>query len=942
MNIPRRVRLIPAFSLQFIRPQLLSVLLLPVLVAGAEPLQHPRLFLNPDRLLTIRQGLENPESHFAQAFTTLKTRVDAGDLKQFDVTNTNWNYARSYLAQAAAFCYQVTGEPRYAELAFQTLREVHENPGPDQRLPESGNSALSRATVGLGFALAYDWCHDAWTREQRAYVLGKIQTALVMWEGFSHRNLGQDRKSNWVAVCRGGELLMILGAGLESEMAERARFLRKELRTHIENGYDQIGASQEGSGYMAYGGLFLLPAALADRDAGNSELWDLLVAERHFHKKMMYAGSFASVSEPGVLAGLKMFPASGVGGPNLNDEGFASLVLGIVPEADMPEVLWWYDRHMGRFAVPRDEPRRHYEPRRQGTIWSLIFYPEHVKARDPGKNGEVLVTGDQGRHYFRNRWRDPQDVLVAVHAGTKWLTAAWAQREVGLFSIVAYGTHFFGGPRRERDGMYYSKFLVDGQAGSERDLGEVRRLDTFDRGAYLVIDGGAQYENLGLIDYQRHVFLQYGTAAENNAVMVILDRADAWRNHLHTWNARLGVEERLGNWGITAETGHENGMATFTLRGQSGGTLKGWVLRPADAEIHIEDGRLYFEEKAASSEFLVAMSLEPEAPAPMNILHQGPGGLVFTVGKTKVGYDRGQANLAFHDAVDDLDVRANLPLAVRGLHARTVSDHAVHLQWFRGPLNAETLRVERKQAGADAYEAIAELPPETYTFLADGLHPKTDYRFRVVTETGGTRREDTGTATATTWDPGYAVHVDDFSRRQGANQSLGAWQTRNQDRGWILSGEEGSGRNAKQTEGMMVTSGRSRIHKTNIFFTEEFQADLSGRSAAVEADFQTQGTTEFGLILKLADGRWIRSAGMAHIASKNRWETRRWNIAEIDNWVWVNPDEFSTGGAARPGEKELADIRGLGFWAHWPLNERWARVDQLHLYARNFRRSSKE
>ena len=113
------------------------------------------ILLTPDRLDRIQAGLTDPDSHYAQAFAQLRARVDSRDLDLFNRTATNWNYARSYYAQAAAFVYRVTGDPVYAQWAYEALYDVHNDIDPDGRLPESGapadSAGLSRATVGLGF-----------------------------------------------------------------------------------------------------------------------------------------------------------------------------------------------------------------------------------------------------------------------------------------------------------------------------------------------------------------------------------------------------------------------------------------------------------------------------------------------------------------------------------------------------------------------------------------------------------------------------------------------------------------------------------------------------------------------------------------------------------------------------------------------------------------------
>ncbi|MCD8483872.1 MAG: hypothetical protein LR015_15220 [Verrucomicrobia bacterium] len=312
-----------------------------IFAVSAALAQAPQpILLTPERLARIQNGLNDPQSHYSQAFAQLRAKVDARDLDAFSRTATNWNYSRSYYAQAAAFVYRVTGEPQYAQWAFEALWDVHNDIDPDGRLPESGgatdNAGLSRATVGLGFGLAYNWAYDAWTEEQRTYVLGRVHAALTMWLTYSHPNITQNlRGSNWVAVCRGGELMMILGIGEQSSRATRVNTLINDLRLHLVNGHDVIGSTQEGIGYAGYGGIFLLPAIYAARDAGNNVLWDFVQnTPRKWHMKAMYSGSFMSVPSEGVLQNRRVFHPSGVGGPNTNDEGWASLILESVPAAE--------------------------------------------------------------------------------------------------------------------------------------------------------------------------------------------------------------------------------------------------------------------------------------------------------------------------------------------------------------------------------------------------------------------------------------------------------------------------------------------------------------------------------------------------------------------------------------------------------------------------------
>ena len=59
---------------------------------------------------------------------------------------------------------------------------------------------------------AYDWCYNTWSQDQREYVKDVLKRSLDVWPKYSHSQLQVDRGSNWAAVCRGAELVMLLAS----------------------------------------------------------------------------------------------------------------------------------------------------------------------------------------------------------------------------------------------------------------------------------------------------------------------------------------------------------------------------------------------------------------------------------------------------------------------------------------------------------------------------------------------------------------------------------------------------------------------------------------------------------------------------------------------------------------------------------------------------------
>ncbi len=402
-------------------------------------------------------------------------------------------------------------------------------------MPHEGYG-LSRATVGLGLAYTWDWARDGLSAPQQDWLRARISEALDAWPGYQHANLEAEHQgSNWVSVCRGGELILLLAAGQETARAERYAFLKQSLERHMRN-FDEIGVSQEGIGYTAYGGIFLLRALLALRDVGDESLEE--EAARHqWWKQAMYAGSFSAVAAGPSRAWLM----SGVGGPSIGDEGWASLLMGFVPQPQMPFYLWWYNRHMGPLSPGPEDSR--FDPGRDGQVWAMLLYPPDVAEQDPTRVYPSGITGGAGQVLLRNRWRNQGDVLVSVHADTRHHSHAWDQPETFSIHVLAHGETWLGGPNKLREPQHFSTLLVDGrharETGGAEDNGVMRRVVFFPLGALVQMDGGEQYRQLGVKRVERQVLVHFHPNSQD-LLLSTLDRVESDEPHTYTWQANLG------------------------------------------------------------------------------------------------------------------------------------------------------------------------------------------------------------------------------------------------------------------------------------------------------------------------------------------------------------------------------------------------------------------
>jgi len=561
----------------------------------------PRLLIDANKVAELRRLVTVKGSAHEEMLGQLRRKVETeGGIRGAQ----NENYGRAYQATMAAFLHQITGDVKYCTLAYDALRAVYDGADSETLLPEQGYG-LARATVGSGFAYAYDWCRDAWTAAQSGWVEQRLRAALDAWLSFRHANVEAGHKgSNWVSVCRGGELIELLALRLEHRHAERYQQVKRDLLRHMRN-FDDLGVSQEGIGYTAYGGIFLLRALLALRSVADMELEE--EAARHaWWKQAMYAGVFAD------QGGGRTWLMSGVSNSGIGDEGWASLLFAFVPRTGTPYYKWWYERHLGRLSP--GPPERRFDPRREGPVWAMIYYPADTDERDPSGVFPAAVAGQAGLVFFRNRWKDSDDLLLSFHADSHWHSHAWDQPEALQFNLFAYGTSFAGGPEKTRDAINFSTLLIDGRHVAEKARSTTGKLVSFTptpRGATVVASGGSQYASLGA-EVTRSFAVEFLDG--NRARVSFRDRVESATPRVCTWQMNLGNHASDGGIRFT-----EQGVLN-TPRGR----VQVNVIAPKGARIQPGDP-FRVEAEGASIDLQVELNVDPVAQPALSAGVPGSG-----------------------------------------------------------------------------------------------------------------------------------------------------------------------------------------------------------------------------------------------------------------------------------------------------------------------------
>jgi len=560
--------------------------------------QHPRLLATPELLTALRAEIRKPGTHHRQVYETMKARVDAsypdnaalskayyGPQFQYGLRSLDRfvnpelkadNYAFGYRAREVACLTMLAMTPeeqaKYAELAYKAAMET--------ALPGGAKaSGLAGAMGAQSIALAYDWAYGAWTPQQREAVRKRAIAHLgAMLGGRGEREIGFNKGG----VINGSMLCLMVA--IHEEVNQKAAFEERIgfLKRHMEQAYDAWGISQEGMGYTEYPLSFAIPATYATQRAGDETL-ARTAATRSWWKLLPYASGFGDAAHRALQWGV-----SGAYSPG---QGMASLVLKTVPAEHLPYYLWWYNRCEGMHrpveAVLKFDSHRGLLP------YALLCYPIGVQEKDPtGVLPASYYSELRGFAFFRNRWKDANDIQVTISADAYNAGIGWDNCNTLGLNLLAFNTRFLGQPDKGGGVAAYTTLLVDGKNTAGKASSSLGKPDTHEPakdGGYTIVDGGAVYTGLGCESAKRHLLVKFA-ADKSQAVLSTLDRIKSAGQHTYTWQGNLG--DQNSNDDIVATSGQEAGRPMFLLKGHNNGFVKGWVLHPAEAKVSLVEARV--------------------------------------------------------------------------------------------------------------------------------------------------------------------------------------------------------------------------------------------------------------------------------------------------------------------------------------------------------------
>jgi hypothetical protein len=507
----------------------------------------------PEVIAQVKKLAAVKGSHHEQAIAAIRERVKkplgAAEDEGTPATQTPDAKAQSRRAAELAFLSLFAGDQaECARLAGESALLL------EQALKAPKGSNLSLAALSVAAGEAYDWAYPALPDDKRAALRAGLVKVLDTWPRVARYWKG----SNKQAVERGAEILLILALDEEKNRAARYAKLKEELiKNYFEVEYSNLGVSQEGLAYTEYPSQMYWPAVHSARSCGDEELFR--AACKHASWKLgMYTHNFMPHS--------RKFVQFGVDWSSNFDEGWASGLLPTAPAGQMPYVLWWYDRHMGRSA-PGELVER-FDKDHGGTFLSALLYPGGVEPKDPTGVFPPMIQDDQGRFFFRNRWQDANDIQVTFAADAHDIPCGWDAPIGFAFNLMGYDTRFFGGPCKGAGPGDYSKLMIDAKAGHGKKTGKVIAAEAFKDGGYILADGGDQYAELGCTSARRHFLVKF--LPNNSALIATLDQITCDKSHTIAWQGNIGAgHEEPSSHGVTVDAATQG----FLLKGRANGAF---------------------------------------------------------------------------------------------------------------------------------------------------------------------------------------------------------------------------------------------------------------------------------------------------------------------------------------------------------------------------------
>jgi len=521
-------------------------------------LKHPYLYFSEEDKPELINRIKNePESGDifkkleAEAKMWLAMPVDKNIPEQGKNTRAGWSeadrdgkYGEYYSTNVnnafqLAFLYQMTGEQKYADKAFEFAdafcdlttwtQRAHEFPIIYSRIMPwnvsddqvNFNFDHYNGDAGRLMAAVYDWLYNGLNESQRDRIRGALLEKVVTrvrgdyefhWWATAYR-------CNWCGVCNSG--IGLTGLALLTENPQLTDIVA-ESYNRINSMFNELGVDggwQEGGGYWNY----CVHTSTFFADA----LKRITKGKYNLFKNERLKNNPATFPMYISLPGNKSINFEDSGGGSLI--GSMHLINKLATETDNKEAAWYSSEFLG-----------------DGTdIFDIIWQKPEVKPEPPKSPSKHFRTIDWW--VMRSDFKDPEKVVVAGKAGMND-DPHHGHLDIGHFVVYWQNDYFI--QDKGKEGGYDEKFFDDARweyphasseghnvifVNGEKQIpgklrkqpynyeigGKVLEFNTSEKRDYVLMDPTNAYPKVELNGWRRHVII------EKPEITVVLDEIKA-------------------------------------------------------------------------------------------------------------------------------------------------------------------------------------------------------------------------------------------------------------------------------------------------------------------------------------------------------------------------------------------------------------------------------
>jgi hypothetical protein len=432
-------------------------------------------------------------------------------------------------------------------LAMVRDREFWNNPG---------SKGLTRCAGALTVALAYDACHDVWPDAVRREVSAKLLSAAQGIMKSMGAGANTKLANNWQAVRYAGAGIAALACD-EPGADKIAADAYGKLKAHLNANLGENGWNPEGIGYTVYPWIFTGPFGVA---AHRARLGDLRTEVKR--AALTHWTCFAGTTPIPHTDGLGLRADLSDDHPAYRGHGTAGLAFWYAPREQLPALRWMYDRLFGAGGD------KSYDTMDAGGIYSLLFYPADVPAKNPAEVvGRTYTDRSHGVAIFRNRFADADDVVAVINAHSRQPDGCHGGPDTNTIRLLGLGGVWITGGGRTGNTAGQTNLFAGpppgNTKGSTQKLGKLESVEFRPDGGGTAVATGSC---MGVADHRRAFGADFSAKSGAAAVLVSAETSG---------NGRL--------WRLN--TPEFNSLSTdgnaFVITGPDGATLRVTVLEPA-------------------------------------------------------------------------------------------------------------------------------------------------------------------------------------------------------------------------------------------------------------------------------------------------------------------------------------------------------------------------